>query len=395
MTGALDWLFDLGLPPKGETLEWRPDLLILHAGADLLMAAAYVSISLALLRFMQQSKGFRFNWIFGLFAAFIMSVGVTHVLGAATLWTSWQGLFGVVKLITAGISVATAIVIWPLIPRILALPSPGQYASANRRLQKAMDALTQSNAELESRVAARTAELEEATLQLETRRQEAERAAEERAVMLREMHHRTGNNLQVISSFVGLTLRGVKDPAAVGAIREIRARLAAITDVNRLLLHSDTFAKGRADEYLARLTDDMRETLLPPDSGIRIATDLAPVQMSADSLTYLGLVAVELITNSIKYAFPDGGAGEVLVRLTEEPEGLVFEVRDNGVGYDAHGAPRGSGAGGTIVRQFASRLHADVEQVSEPGKGTRVMLKFRPGEGGAGGGQAAPAAAPR
>ena len=383
-----NWLFDLGLAPKGETLGWRADLLTVHAGADLLMAAAYVSISLALLRFMQRSRGFHFNWVFGLFAAFILSVGLTHVLGAVTLWRPWHGMFGVVKLITAGISVATAILIWPLMPRILALPSPAQYASANRRLQKAMDALTHSNSELESRVAARTAELEEATRQLETRRQDAERAAEERRVMLREMHHRTGNNLQVISSFVGLTLRGVRDPAAANAIREIRARLAAITDVNRLLLHSDTFAKGRADEYLARLTGDLQETLLPPDSRIAIVTDLAPVEMTADNLTYLGLVAVELITNAVKYAYP-GGTGDVRVRLAEEQGEFVFEVSDEGAGYDAGSVPKGSGAGVTIVRQFASRLDADVEQHSAPGEGTRVTLRMRPAQTGEPGVQAA------
>lgn len=381
-----NWLFDLGLPPNGETLGWRPDLLTVHGAADLLMAAAYVSISLALLRFMQKSRDFRFNWIFGLFAAFILSVGLTHVLAAVTLWAPWHGVFGVVKLGAAAISLATAIIVWPLMPRILALPSPGQYASANRRLQKAMDALTQSNSELESRVAARTAELEEASRELEVRHHEAARAAEERTVMLREMHHRTGNNLQVISSFVGLTLRGVRDPAAANAIREIRARLAAITDVNRLLLHSDTFAKGRADEYLSRLTDDMKETLLPPGTKIGIGTDLAPVEMSADNLTYLGLVAVELITNSVKYAFPGGAAGEVRVRLAEEADGLVFEVSDNGVGYDIDSAPRGAGAGSTIVRQFASRLSADVEQRSAPGTGTRVMLRFRARSGGLDGG---------
>jgi two-component sensor histidine kinase len=294
-----------------------------------------------------------------------------------------------VKLITAGISVATAIVIWPLIPRLVALPSPARYASANRRLQKAMDALEQSNAELESRVTARTAELEEATLQLETRRQEAERAAEERTVMLREMHHRTGNNLQVISSFVGLTLRGVKDPGAANAIREIRARLAAITDVNRLLLRSDTFASGRADEYLQRLTEDLKETSLPPGAQITISVDLAPVEMSADKLTYLGLVAVELITNSVKYAFPEGRIGNVAVRLSETPGGLIFEVADDGKGYDLSAASQGPGAGVTIVRQFASRLNALVEQYSAPGEGTRVRLNFKPEGGGLNG--AAPA----
>ncbi len=378
MTGVIDWLFGAGLPPRGVGLKWPPGLTVLHVGADLLLAAAYVSIPLALAYFIRRRGHMPFNWIFGLFAAFILLCGLVHLIGALTAWRPWYGLEGLAKLLAAGVSVAAAIVIWPLIPRIVSLPSPEQYASVNRRLQKAMDALTRSNAELENRVTARTAELEEVTRQLEHRRQEAERAAEERAMLLREMHHRTGNNLQIISSFVGLTLRGVKDPAAANAIREIRARLAAITDVNRLLLRSDTLAKGRADEYLQRLTDDLIETLIQPDSNVKIVTDIERAEMSPDALTYLGLVAVELITNAVKYAYPAGQEGSVIVRLRRENGGLLFEVSDSGVGFDPAAAARGPGAGATIVRQFAARLGARVEQEAASGKGVSVRLLIGP-----------------
>ncbi len=376
--GVFEWLFDLGLPfPHGTCLLWRPDLIVLHAGSDVLIAGAYFSIPLGLIHFMRKRRDVAFNWIFGMFAAFILLCGLTHLIEVATIWKPWYGFEGVMKLATAGVSVATAIVIWPLIPRVAAMPSPEQYAGANRRLQKAMDALERSNAELESRVAARTAALEEATRELEIRSREAEEMAEERAVLLREMHHRTGNNLQIISSFVGLTLRGVRDPAAADAIRQIRARLAAITDVNRLLLRSDTLSKGRADDYLQRLTDDLRETLLATDSHLEMETELSPVELSPDKLTYLGLVAVELITNAVKYGFPDERPGRITVRLTYRDGGLVFEVEDDGVGYDPEGtSPAASGAGSAIVRQFAQRLDATVEQVSSPGAGALVRLNI-------------------
>ena len=112
-----------GLTPHGFCLLWEPGLIWLHAVSDSLIGIAYYSIPLALIQFVRHRKT-AFNWIFWLFAAFILACGTTHFMSIVTLWQPLYWLDGAVKAITAVLSVITAIILWPLIPRALALPSP-------------------------------------------------------------------------------------------------------------------------------------------------------------------------------------------------------------------------------------------------------------------------------
>jgi hypothetical protein len=145
--------------PHGYCLLWRPDLVWIHAVSDLLIALAYFSIPLALIDFVRRRRDLRFKWIFWMFAAFITACGLTHVAGLVTLWQPYYGAQGLIKAWTALVSLGTAVAIWPLIPRAVALPSPLQLQAANNRLQgeiaqrvSAEEALRRANEELELRV---------------------------------------------------------------------------------------------------------------------------------------------------------------------------------------------------------------------------------------------------
>jgi PAS domain S-box-containing protein len=120
--------------PHGFCLAWDPGLIWLQAGSDLLIAAAYYSIPATLLIFLRRRRDLAFRPLFGLFAAFILACGTTHVLAVITLWQPLYWLDGGVKAVTAALSVATAIVMWPLIPRALALPSASDLRALNDQL---------------------------------------------------------------------------------------------------------------------------------------------------------------------------------------------------------------------------------------------------------------------
>ena len=117
--------------PHGFCLAWQPGLVWLEAVSDLLIAAAYFSIPATLLVFMRRRLDLAFKPVFALFAAFILACGTTHILGAVTLWVPLYWLDAGTKAITAGLSVATAIALWPLIPKAMALPSPDTLRQAN------------------------------------------------------------------------------------------------------------------------------------------------------------------------------------------------------------------------------------------------------------------------
>ncbi len=105
-----------------------------HVIADALIGIAYFSIPVAIVYFLTHRRDVAFGWIVWLFAAFIMACGATHFLSIWTLWHPDYGIEGLVKALTAIISVVTAVALWPLLPRAIALPSPAQLQMANAGL---------------------------------------------------------------------------------------------------------------------------------------------------------------------------------------------------------------------------------------------------------------------
>lgn len=106
--------------PHGHCYLWSPEILWLHVISDLIIAITYFSIPLALAIVLFRRKHMAFKWLVGLFAAFIVLCGTTHILGIVTQWTPIYRFEGIVKLLTAGVSIATAVVLFPMLPRLLA-----------------------------------------------------------------------------------------------------------------------------------------------------------------------------------------------------------------------------------------------------------------------------------
>lgn len=157
-----------GMMPHGTCFLWNPALLWLFVVANAIIALAYFSIPLAFGVFVHQRKDVNFKWMLILFGCFIFACGITHVLAIVTIWQPVYGLASVAEAITALVSVVTAIMLWPLIPNALRIPSPSSLLIANKQLEeeilfhKATKAqLSQLNAELDQVVEARTKALQD------------------------------------------------------------------------------------------------------------------------------------------------------------------------------------------------------------------------------------------
>ena len=130
-------IFDTsGFLPHGICLLWQPELLALHVSSDVMTGLAYYSIPLALVYFIWKRRDVAFSWVFWLFATFILACGTTHFFSVWTLWNPDYGVEGVLKAATALVSVLTAVALWLLMPRALALPSPVELRVANAALQR-------------------------------------------------------------------------------------------------------------------------------------------------------------------------------------------------------------------------------------------------------------------
>ena len=187
MTSFLAWLMSpQDYMPHGMCFLWQPELIALHVASDSLIALSYYSIPVALIYFVMKRTDLAFPAIFVLTGLFILACGTTHAMSVWTLWFPDYRVDGGIKAVTALLSVGTAVAIWKVMPLALALPSTGQLERANKLLgqeitqrQRAEAALREANAELERRVAARTADLQEEVV----RRRDTEatlRASEER-----------------------------------------------------------------------------------------------------------------------------------------------------------------------------------------------------------------------
>ena len=115
----------------------RP-VIWLHVLSDAAIAAAYYSIPLGLVSFVRQRRDVAFSWIFWMFAAFILACGTTHLVGLIDIWKPFYKVDGVIKLITAVLSIGTAVVLWPLIPKLVALPSPAMLEATVRQRSPAV-----------------------------------------------------------------------------------------------------------------------------------------------------------------------------------------------------------------------------------------------------------------
>ncbi|HEY9833395.1 MAG TPA: PAS domain S-box protein [Stenomitos sp.] len=164
-----------GFIPHGHCYLWKSELVWLHVVADAVTGLAYYLISFLLVYFVHKRRDLPFNWIFLMFGSFIVACGTTHIFEVWTLWHPSYWLSGLIKGITAWVSVATAVLLVSLIPKALALPSPAQLEVINLALRAEITqrqvveaALQRANEQLEIRVQERTAELAQMNESLQT-----------------------------------------------------------------------------------------------------------------------------------------------------------------------------------------------------------------------------------
>jgi len=159
-----------------------------------------------------------------------------------------------------------------------------------------------------------------------------EKSLEEKVVLLREIHHRVKNNMQVISSLLNLQSTHIKDEDDLEIFKEGQSRVKSMAMIHEKLYQSEDFAKIDFGEYIQSLANEIFAFNIV-GSNIKVSINSKNVFFNVDTAIPLGLIMNELLTNSVKHAFPDDKEGEIQVYLKKEDERYLLIVRDNGIGF--------------------------------------------------------------
>jgi two-component sensor histidine kinase len=219
-------------------------------------------------------------------------------------------------------------------------------------------------------------------LKQETLRREKEsaerqtREAKERAeTLLGEVNHRVANSLALVAGLAHMQASTVADETSKRVLREMQIRVQAIAGIHRRLYTSQDVRFVEMDAYISGLARDLNAAINSSDHPIRVDIE-SDIRVATDKAVSVGVVITELITNALKYAYPDDPDGEIRVRLTRKDAGrLLLAVEDDGVGWAGVGEAKGTGMGSRVITAMATNLQSSVSYDSGH-KGTRVTMEF-------------------
>ncbi|MBN9479373.1 MAG: sensor histidine kinase [Bordetella sp.] len=197
-------------------------------------------------------------------------------------------------------------------------------------------------------------------------------ALDEKDALMREIHHRVKNNLQIISSLLSMQQRAVTDPGARAALGDTRQRIAALALIYRILYQSEHVREADSETFLRELVGQLVAGEAVRGPLVTTTVDADPLVIDPDKLAPLALWVVEAVSNAQKHAFA-GRGGDLQVRFRVQGDVSVLEVQDDGPGLaDAAGA----GVGRTLMIAFAKQLRGEAEIVAAPDGGSIARLTF-------------------
>lgn len=197
----------------------------------------------------------------------------------------------------------------------------------------------------------------------------------EKEVLLKEVHHRVKNNLQVISSILNLQSSYVKDDQTLSILRESQNRIKSMSYIHESLYQTKNFSSINFSEYIVNLSNNLFHSYQIFDNFIELKLKVEPVNLNLDQAIPCGLIVNELITNSLKYAFKGRKEGEIFIGIHETGKAVSIQIEDNGVGL-----PKGFNhlktetLGLQLVVTLVEQLDGVMEMKSE--NGTKYLITF-------------------
>lgn len=197
------------------------------------------------------------------------------------------------------------------------------------------------------------------------------KSLEEKETLLKEIHHRVKNNLQVVSSLLSMQSRFIKDEQALGAVNEGQSRVESMALIHQKLYQENNLSGVNVREYIEELSEVLKQSY-STNSEVDFEYDIDDLTIDVDTIIPIGLILNELICNSLKHAFPDDIEGTVSIKLKEQNDKLHLEVSDNGVGTKSPSSEKSFGL--VLIESLALKLKATLQTNSESGTSTSLTI---------------------
>ncbi len=194
-------------------------------------------------------------------------------------------------------------------------------------------------------------------------------------LLLKEIHHRVKNNLELVKSLISLQSAQLEDSATKDAMIASQNRVQSMGIIHQKLYQGDNLGSIEMKDYFFNLGEGILDTF-NKDDKVKIECVMEQLELDVDTAVPIGLIVNELLTNALKYAFPEDANGNISISLTKSnPETLTLKVSDNGIGKTIGLAPKGTGFGSQLVQLLTQQLNGVMKEDTQ--NGTSVLFHFK------------------
>ncbi len=307
------------------------------------------------------------------------------ILINADNFLKWVIIFGII-LLAIGLAVTWILsrnITKPLneLSMVAARIAEGNYSSPidlNRSDELGM--LAGSFNEMSRKIRNSKDELEKKINEVEEKNYLLETSLKEKEILLKEVHHRVKNNLQIISSLLNLQSGSTDNPEIKETFKSSQLRIRSIALIHEKLYKSKNLSRINLEEYINELVIYLLNLYNTRSTKIRTNLKIDAVTAEISTTITLGLIISELVTNTIKYAFPDDRAGEIIISLNNlKDDNYLLIIKDNGIGMPENiDVENALSLGLSIVKTLLSQIQGEAEYIRADGTEVRICFCIPP-----------------
>ena len=201
-------------------------------------------------------------------------------------------------------------------------------------------------------------------------------ALHDKDILLREIHHRVKNNLQVVSSLLNLQSNYISDDVALEAINEGKNRVSSMALIHQNLYQEDNLTSINSKDYFDNLIENLFDSYNIEEDNINLTKEIDDLDIDVDTMIPLGLIVNELVSNTLKHAFNGiQHKGSINVNLKEVDNTLVLTISDNGIGMTEDHFLSSDSFGNKMIKAFKQKLKAEIQVINNQGTTVSMHIK--------------------